>query len=128
FLHTPELNQIALSPELARGRGIDVERFGRNIFLAGGIATAGVVSLAGPIGFVGLLVPHAIRRLSGTDARLMLPASFLLGAAVLVVCDTVARTVAAPSELPVGIVTALLGGPCFIAMLYGKTEEWSAGQ
>ena len=70
-----------------------------------------------PIGFVGLIVPHAVRRLSGFDHRVVLPASFLLGGAFLVACDAAARIVVAPSEMPVGILTALIGGPVFIHIL-----------
>jgi iron complex transport system permease protein len=77
----------------------------------------GVVALCGPIGFVGLVVPHALRRVLGPDLRVVLPACVPAGAAFLVLCDTVARTVLAPVEIPVGVVTALLGGPFFLAVL-----------
>ncbi|MGC9326346.1 MAG: iron chelate uptake ABC transporter family permease subunit, partial [Candidatus Hinthialibacter sp.] len=74
-------------------------------------------SLSGPIGFVGLIVPHAVRQLIGFDHRIVLPASFCLGGAFLVICDTIARTIFSPTELPVGIITALIGGPLFIRIL-----------
>jgi iron complex transport system permease protein len=78
------------------------------------------VSLAGPIGFVGIVVPHLVRLMVGVDHRVVLPASALFGAAFLVGCDLVARTVLAPVEVPVGIVTAMLGGPFFLWMLVRK--------
>jgi iron complex transport system permease protein len=111
------LNQLSLGRELALGHGVDVEHVQRACLIGGALATAAVVSLAGPIGFVGLIVPHTARRISGTDHRLVLPASFLMGGAFLVLCDTLARTVLAPTEIPVGVITALVGGPCFIYLL-----------
>jgi iron complex transport system permease protein len=96
---------------------VDVASVQKQAFVGCGIATAAVVSLAGPIGFVGLIVPHAVRRLSGYDHRIVLPGCFLLGGAALAFCDAVARTVLAPTEMPVGIVTALVGGPLFIRLL-----------
>lgn len=123
FLHARDLNHLALSEEMAMGHGVSVGTVRRDIFVGGGLATAAVVSLAGPIGFVGLIVPHAVRRLSGFDQRLVLSGSFLLGGAVLAVSDTFARTLIAPTELPVGIITAVLGGPLFIYLLVsGRTS------
>jgi len=78
------------------------------------------VSVGGPIGFVGIIVPHLVRLMVGSDHRLVLPASIFLGAGFLVVCDVVARTVMAPMELPVGIITAMIGGPFFLWMLLRK--------
>jgi iron complex transport system permease protein len=75
------------------------------------------VSLAGPIGFVGIIVPHLVRLLVGADHRLVIPASALFGAAFLIACDVVARTVMAPLELPIGVITALIGGPFFLYLL-----------
>jgi iron complex transport system permease protein len=102
---------------MAQGHGVDVERTQIHCFLGGALATAAVVSLAGPIGFVGLIIPHVVRRLSGFDHRLVLPATFLSGGAFLVLCDMLARTVLAPTEIPVGVITALIGGPFFIVLL-----------
>ncbi len=121
-LHAPGLNHLALGPEIALGHGVDVRRLEREVFLGGGLVTAGVVSLVGPIGFVGLIIPHMVRRLSGFDQRLVLPASFLLGGAALCACDTVARTVIAPTELPVGVITAVAGGPLFVYLLIRGRE------
>ncbi len=114
---TPSLNHLAFGRELAMGQGVDVDRVQARVLLASGLCAAGTVALAGPIGFLGLMVPHAVRRLSGPDHRILLPGSIFLGGALLALCDTLARTVAAPAELPVGVVTALLGGPAFILLL-----------
>jgi iron complex transport system permease protein len=109
------LNHVALDEELAAGRGVDVDLVQRWSFAATSLITAAVVSTAGPIGFVGLIVPHAVRRIVGSDLRLVLPCSGLVAGAFLVLCDTLARTIVAPTELPVGIITALIGGPVFVA-------------
>jgi len=120
FLHANDLNHIALGEEMALGHGVDVKSVQRDVFIGGGLATAAVVSLVGPIGFVGLIVPHAVRRLSGYDQRIVLSGSFFLGGASLALCDALARTVLAPTELPVGIITALIGGPLFIYLLISR--------
>jgi iron complex transport system permease protein len=112
-----DLNALAAGAEAAAAVGVDVRRALGRTYLAASLVVAAVVSVAGPIGFVGLIVPHALRSLLGPDHRLLLPASVLGGAAFLVVCDTFARTVMAPASLPVGVVTALLGGPFFLALL-----------
>ncbi len=90
------------------------------VFLGAGLATAAAVSLAGPIGFVGLIIPHAVRRLSGVDYRLVLPASFCMGGAFLTVCGLVAGTVVALTEMPVGIITAMIGAPLFLRILFKR--------
>jgi len=111
------LNHLTLGEEMATGYGVDVLTVQRLSFIGGSMATASVVALTGPIGFVGLIVPHAIRKLSGFDHRITLPASFLVGGAFLVICDTIARTVLTPTEIPVGIITAIVGVPFFIHIL-----------
>jgi len=117
------LNQLAFGEDLARGRGVNVSTLHLQIFIGTGLATAAAVCLAGPIGFVGLVIPHAVRRLSGFDHRIVLPASFLLGGAVLVICDLVARTVVHPTEMPVGIITAIIGGPIFLKILLSHKQN-----
>jgi iron complex transport system permease protein len=117
ILTIPSLNHLSFGSELAAGHGVDVETMQRYAFIGGSLGTAAVVSLAGPIGFVGLMVPHIVRRLSGFDHRLVVPASFLCGGAFLVVCDTLARTIISPTEIPVGVITALVGGPFFLYLL-----------
>jgi len=116
-LQAPSLNHLSLGEEMAAGHGVDVGALHREVFLGAGLATAAVVSATGPIAFVGLIVPHAVRRLSGFDHRVVLPASFLLGGAFLVACDAAARILVQSAEMPVGIVTALVGGPIFIRIL-----------
>ena len=120
FIHSRDLNHIALGEDMALGHGVDVKSVQRHIFIGGGLATAMVVSVVGPIGFVGLIIPHVVRRLSGYDQRLVLAGSFFLGGAVLALCDALARKILAPAELPVGIITAVFGGPVFIYLLVSR--------
>lgn len=114
------LNVLSLGPEAAATRGVDVVRAQRLAFLSASLATSAAVSLAGPIGFVGIVVPHLVRLLVGVDHRIVLPASALFGAAFLVVCDLGARTLLAPVEIPVGVLTAMIGGPFFLWLLVRK--------
>ncbi len=118
FLWLPApLNLLSLGDDAAASRGVNVVSIQRLAFLSASIATAAAVSLGGPIGFIGIVVPHLVRLMVGADHRVVLPASALFGAAFLVACDVVARTVMAPVELPVGVVTALIGGPFFLWLL-----------
>ena len=89
-------------------------------FLAGSLLTGAITAVTGPIGFIGLIVPHAVRLALGADHRAVIPVSCLTGAAFLAVCDTVARTALAPTEIPVGVITAMLGGPFFIWLLRSR--------
>lgn len=114
------LNLMSLGADAAGSRGLDVERAQRVAFFSASLATGAAVSVGGPIGFVGIIVPHLVRRLVGSDHRLVLPASTFFGAAFLIGCDAVARTVMAPLELPVGVITALVGGPFFLWLLIKK--------
>ena len=116
-LRARELNALLLGEAEAGHIGVDVERLKRWLVLLVLLAVGGAVALTGIIAFVGLIVPQLIRLWAGPDHRLVLPASALLGGALLTVADTAARTVAAPVELPIGVLTALLGGPFFIALL-----------
>lgn len=111
------LNLMSLGPDEARAQGIDAGRQMRLGLLWASWITGLSVSVAGPIGFVGIIVPHALRLLGGADARVVLPAALLGGGAFLVACDALSRTVMAPIELPIGILTACLGGPFFLALL-----------
>jgi iron complex transport system permease protein len=111
------LNQIALSEDLAAARGVNVRQVRSAVLWGTALATGAVVAVAGPVAFVGLIVPHVARALLGPDHRVLLPCAFFLGGAFLVVCDTVARTAIAPSQIPVGVLTALLGGPFFLWIL-----------
>ena len=105
------LNIMTLGEEPARSLGVDIERVKRNILMTTALVTGAVVSVSGMIGFIGMVVPHAMRLLLGADHRLLLPASAISGGMFLMTADTFARSVFAPSELPVGIMTALAGGP-----------------
>ena len=110
-----------MGTESAEARGVNVVRAERIALLSASLSTGAAVSLGGPILFVGIIVPHIVRLLVGADHRLVLPASALFGASFLVACDVVARTVLAPIELPVGIITAILGGPFFLWLLFRRT-------
>jgi iron complex transport system permease protein len=112
-----DYNAMSLGEEGARQIGVDVERVKRRSLVLGSLLTGVAVSVAGLIGFVGLVVPHVLRILLGPDHRLLLPAAFLGGASFLVLADLVARALVAPNELPVGVVTALIGGPFFLYLL-----------
>ena len=114
------LNLLSLGDESAQTRGLNVARAQRTAFVSASLATGAAVSVGGPVGFIGIVVPHLIRLIVGPDHRLVLPASALFGAAFLVACDVLARTVMAPIELPVGIITALIGGPFFLWLLVRK--------
>jgi iron complex transport system permease protein len=120
FSQRYELNLLSLGEELAVGRGLNAARTKLTLLATGGLMVGAVVAVAGPIGFVGLIVPHVCRILLGPDHRFLVPASFLLGGIFLPLCDAVARVIIAPAELPVGIITALLGGPFFIWLLVSK--------
>lgn len=117
LLRSRELDLLATGSELAASRGVDVAATRRTVFLATSLMVGGVVAACGPIGFVGMMAPHICRLLVGSNHRALLPASCLFGGAFLVVCDTVARVVIAPAELPVGVLTAFLGGPFFLWLL-----------
>ena len=121
------LNALLLGEAEAGHLGVDVPRLQRRVLVLVVLAVSASVALTGIIGFVGLVVPHLIRLKTGPDHRLLLPASALVGAILLVVADTVARTVIAPVELPIGILTALTGGPFFLLMMlrYRDSAELS---
>lgn len=104
------LNLLAAGVDAAESRGLDVVRTQRLAFFSASIITGAAVSVGGPIGFVGIVVPHLTRLLVGADHRLVLPVAAFGGGAFLVACDVIARTILAPVELPVGVVTATSGG------------------
>ncbi len=117
FLKSRDLNALALGEDAAHHLGVSVRATQKLVFFLGSLLTAMAVASCGIIGFVGLMIPHAVRRLWGADHRLLIPASGLVGASFLVLADTLARTIVAPSELPVGVLTALIGGPFFLYLL-----------
>lgn len=117
LLHARALNVLQLDEEQARQLGLNVERVKLTLVLAATLMTAAVVAFGGLIGFVGLVVPHVLRLLAGPDYRRLLPLTVIGGAAFLVVADLLARTLLAPQELPVGVVTAIAGAPFFVFLL-----------
>ncbi len=123
YLLSKEMNLLLLGEEPAMELGINVERVKLLIFVSASLITAAAVSTCGLIGFVGLIVPHAVRLLWGADHRFLLPASLLLGGTFLSLADTVARTVVAPTELPVGVITAIAGGPVFVYLMKKRLHE-----
>ncbi|HSE96484.1 MAG TPA: iron chelate uptake ABC transporter family permease subunit, partial [Methylomirabilota bacterium] len=111
------LNLLALGEEAALQLGVEAERVKRLVFVAASLLTGVVVAHAGPIGFVGLIVPHGVRIAVGSDNRLLLPVAAGAGATFLVLADTLARVLVRPAELPVGVVTAFCGAPFFVYLL-----------
>ena len=120
-----DLHLLAVDEETAISLGVDVRRVEKVVYAASSLVVGATVAVAGPIGFVGLIVPHAVRVLFGEDVRIVLPCSLLLGASFLVLADTAARTMLGGSELPVGAVTALVGGPTFLWLLR-RRQRYSA--
>jgi iron complex transport system permease protein len=123
FKQARVLNLLALGEESARTLGVDTERAKRVIFIVAALVTGAVVSISGMIGFIGMVVPHAVRLVIGADHRLLLPASALVGGMFLMGADTLARTLLAPAEIPVGIITALSGGPFFVYLLVWRKDR-----
>jgi iron complex transport system permease protein len=119
FLHR-ELDLMRINSDVAASRGVNLKLAGNIMFFTVSIAVAFIVSQTGPIGFVGLMAPHISRKMVGSLHRHLIPSSILTGGVILLICDTVARTVIAPSEIPVGVITALLGGPFFLLVLIKK--------
>jgi iron complex transport system permease protein len=117
FFLGPQLNALSFGPVEAQTMGISVRRTQFIAFAVSAFITAVAVSLSGLIGFVGLIVPHAVRLVFGPDHRQLLPLSSIVGAAFLVLADTLARVVVAPAQLPVGVITAMIGGPFFLILL-----------
>ncbi len=117
YLNARSLNLIMTGEEEAQALGVDVRRVQLVVFLASSLITGAAVAVSGVIGFVGLIIPHAVRLAGGSDNRLVIPASALTGAIFLLLADTLARTVVAPRELHIGVVTAMIGAPTFIYLL-----------
>ena len=121
YAQARELNLIVQGEETALHLGVNIERTKQLLLVVTSLITAVAVSMAGIIGFVGIMVPHMMRLVFGSDHRLLLPASAIFGASFLVIADTAARLVLAPAELPVGVITALCGAPYFIFLLKRKS-------
>lgn len=120
---SPDWDLLSMGDAWAAGRGVPVRTLLVQACLAGSILTAATVSLTGPIGFVGLIVPHLVRHRTGASHRMLLPAVLFCGAAFLATCDAIARTVLRPAEIPVGVITALIGGPGLIWILRSERSQ-----
>ena len=118
-----EMNLLTTGEDIAASRGVNVDRAKKTVFLAVSLMVGGVVATCGPIGFVGMMVPHICRLLVGWEHRLLVPATLAFGGAFLVLCDCISRTLQAPTIIPVGVITALLGGPFFLWLLLGGSSE-----
>jgi iron complex transport system permease protein len=119
--HAKQLNLLLLGEQEAHYLGVNTQRLKMIVIVTTALSVGAAVAVSGIIGFVGLVVPHLIRLSIGPDHRLLIPASALLGAILLVIADTIARTVVAPAEMPVGIITSLIGGPFFLWLLLNNT-------
>ncbi|MBU5675389.1 iron chelate uptake ABC transporter family permease subunit [Alkaliphilus sp. MSJ-5] len=117
YIFSKDLNIMLLGEDSAQNMGVETEKVKKVILITSVLITAFLVSVSGIIGFVGLIVPHMVRLLMGPDHRILIPASGLVGGIFLIVADTLSRTIIAPTEVPVGIITALAGGPFFIYLL-----------
>lgn len=128
-LMSEALDLLSVGEQTAMTRGVDVNRLNRILFFIVSLMIGGVVSVCGPIGFVGIMVPHTCRLLFGFRHRVLFPVVALSGGMLLTLCDAVARTVIAPAELPVGVVTALIGGPFFLFLvLTGHASDRPSGR
>ncbi|MCS7024293.1 MAG: iron ABC transporter permease [Bryobacteraceae bacterium] len=125
LLYSPELDLLQQGEEVAASLGVNVEKTKRIFILTAAVLTGASVAVAGMVGFVGLVAPHAVRLLLGPSNRTLLPASALCGALFLVLCDLMARTAHPPVELRLGVITSLAGGPLFIALLLRRHQEAS---
>jgi len=112
-----DMNVFSLGDDVANSLGVDIKRMERKIYLATSLSIGAVISISGPIGFVGLIIPHILRLVVGADNRILVPCSFLLGASFLTIADTISRTIISPVEIPVGILTACIGGIFFLWLL-----------
>jgi iron complex transport system permease protein len=116
-LHRRLLDVLSLGDDEAASLGVDVRRVRLTLVVAATVGTAAAVAVTGLIGFVGIIVPHAIRLVVGGSYRMLVPLSFVVGAGFLVLVDAVARTALSPAEVPIGVVTAFLGAPFFAVIL-----------
>jgi iron complex transport system permease protein len=122
YMYARDLNLLALGESEATHLGVDLEKMKKVVLVASAFITAAAVSVSGLIAFVGLIIPHITRLILSPDHRILMPAAALMGATFLIVCDILARVVIAPSELPVGIITAVCGGPFFIYLMRRKKK------
>jgi iron complex transport system permease protein len=125
YFYSKDLNMLAMGDDTAQHLGVNSEKVRKILLLLGSLVTAAAVSISGVIGFVGLIIPHITRLLIGPDHRILLPTSAILGSIFLIMCDAIARVATGSSELPVGVVTALIGTPFFLYLLRRKKTSYS---
>ena len=125
FYFIRELNLMTLGEDIAKSRGVNVRGIKTALFFATSLMVGGVVSQCGPIGFVGMMSPHICRLIIGHDHHYLTPVTLMFGGMFLTLCDILSRTLIAPAEIPVGVITALLGGPFFLWLLLGGSSERS---
>ena len=123
FAFSRELNVMLLGDESAKSLGIDVEKVKKILLAVSSIMVAATVSISGIIGFIGLIIPHAVRMVVGPNHRILIPFSAIVGGMFMIICDTLARTLVPPMEIPVGAVTALFGSPYFLYLLYKSKKQ-----
>jgi iron complex transport system permease protein len=123
LVNSKELNAMSFGEDKAQHIGVDVQKRKMMILIAGSILTGAAVAVSGTIGFVGLVIPHLTRLLWGPDHRHLLPLSILIGAGFLIIADLVSRTIIAPTELPIGVITAIIGAPAFAIILMKRRTE-----
>lgn len=126
WLNRRELNALIFGEDRAKHLGVNVKNRKMMILAGGSILTGAAVAVSGTIGFIGLVVPHMIRLVSGADHRQLLPLSFINGASLLVLCDLLSRTIIAPTELPIGVITAFLGAPVFAFIFFKQRRTGGA--
>lgn len=122
WLNRRELNAMLFGEERAKHLGVDVRKRKMAVLIGGSVLTGSAVAVSGTIGFVGLVVPHMVRLVWGADHRHVLPLSFINGAALLIVCDLVSRTIISPTELPIGVITAFIGAPVFAFIFFRQRK------
>ncbi|MGO1057564.1 FecCD family ABC transporter permease [Planococcus sp. FY231025] len=122
WLNRRELNAMLFGEERAQHLGVDVKKRKMMILVSGSVLTGAAVAVSGTIGFVGLVVPHMVRLIWGSDHRHVLPLSFINGAALLIVCDLFSRTIISPTELPIGVITAFIGAPVFAFIFFRQRK------
>ena len=127
YIFVRPMNAMRLGHEKARHLGVNTETSIRILFVTASVLTGMAVSIVGVIGFVGLIIPHLMRMLIGSDNRILLLASFIGGGGFLVICDTVARTVILPNELPTGVITGIIGGIIFVTVITRKNNKIKIG-
>ncbi|MBE6072597.1 MAG: iron ABC transporter permease [Clostridium butyricum] len=123
FMFGRDLNVILTGDDVASSLGIDIVRLKNILILVCSLLVASSVSVSGTIGFVGLIIPHCMKLIVGSDHRFLILFSYFAGAGFMVICDTIARTIAQPTEIPIGIITAVFGAPYFIYLLYSNTRS-----